>query len=81
MKEQAMCMRSSKDLFNLIDATDDPELLRSLMSESQNCSDCEYGKTVGAAHPDSACLLHHELEFRNLLAYLGEKLGLGPQDD
>lgn len=74
-------MRSSKDIFHLIDATDDPELLRNLMTEFCNCSDCKHGKTVSAAYPDSSCFLHHELEFRNLLAHLAEKLGLLPQDE
>jgi hypothetical protein len=81
MKGQAIWMRSSKDLFDIIDATDDQEAVRNLMSETQSISVCEYSRTGGAPHPDSARLLHHELGFRNLLAYLAEQLGLEPQND
>jgi hypothetical protein len=76
-----MCTRVSIDIHELINSTNDPEELRMLLAESFGCGACSDGVTLGDDQEDSACRLYHQLEFRNLLAYLAGSLELKPRDE
>lgn len=67
-----MCKQGPEDLLDLIEKTEDPAELRSLLKDICDCSDCCYGKDSGTGAQDSGCCFQHRVEFRNWLLHVIE---------
>jgi len=71
-----MCKDISEEQFLLLEKIEDPGELRKSLEVICECKDCSCRKSPESRDYDNQCCIRHQVNFRNRLLHILNKMGL-----